>query len=327
MGETVSYVLNKNEIEPFIPFGYDDEGGISIIVFPSNPIYPHGDIIIDGGFTKLLYELETEGTERYILNIISWTTQYSRRYDELKVENWTEIKMFPSFEFNIDETVIWNGFVERFSPEFDIVYMVDATGSMSSSIRNVKDQCIEISNALKNKYPKLNFNFGAIFYRDPVDSPSDQHDSIPLTNDMIYFQNRVEEINAYGGNDDPEDWVGAFKKLNTSIAWRNGIKLIIHIADAPAHGKLFCGYDNYNEEETKLPPLLEIIAKKKIKIYAFQLNSNPLISFNKCSELYKSYGGLMYEIKDFSHISSDEMMNNFKNFIIEAATCAAPKDN
>ena len=53
--------------------------------------------------------------------------------------------MFPSFEFNIDETVIWNGFVERFSPEFDIVYMVDATGSMSSSIRNVKDQCIEIS--------------------------------------------------------------------------------------------------------------------------------------------------------------------------------------
>ena len=144
---------------------------------------------------------------------------------------------------------------------------------------------------------------------------------------MIYFQNRVEEINAYGGNDVPEDWVGAFKKLNTSIAWRNGTKLIIHIADAPAHGKLFCGYDNYNEEESKLPPLLEIIAKKKIKIYAFQLNSSPLISFNKCSELYKSYGGLMYEIKDFSHISSDEMMNNFKNFIIEAATCATPKDN
>ena len=195
MGDTISFV-EVEDIEPFIPFGYDDEGGLSIIFYPSNPDYPHGDIIIDGGFTKLLYELETEGTERYILNIISWTTQYSRRYDELKLENWTEVNLFPSFEFLIDETVIWNGFTERKSVEFDIIYMADATGSMLNYNLEVKNQCINISIDLKKKYPSLNFNFGAIFYRDPIDSISDKHDLIPLTNDLEYLQKSIGEINA-----------------------------------------------------------------------------------------------------------------------------------
>ena len=30
-GKTISYVDPKIDIEPFIPFAYDDEGGISII--------------------------------------------------------------------------------------------------------------------------------------------------------------------------------------------------------------------------------------------------------------------------------------------------------
>ena len=62
--------------------------------------------------------------------------------------------------------------------------MVDATGSISSYIQNVKNECKNISNDLKDKYPNLNFNFGAIFYRDPIDSPSDKHDLIQLTNDI-----------------------------------------------------------------------------------------------------------------------------------------------
>jgi len=43
----------------------------------------------------------------------------------------------------------------------------------------------------------------------------------------------------HGGGDEPEDWVGAYKLVNEKISWRNGNKLIIHLADAGVHGKLF----------------------------------------------------------------------------------------
>ena len=34
----------------------------------------------------------------------------------------------------------------------------------------------------------------------------------------------------------------------------------------------------------------------------------------------------MYEIKDFSNISEDEITKNFKKLIVNAAVCAAPKN-
>ena len=55
----------------------------------------------------------------------------------------------------------------------------------------------------------------------------------------IKNQNRgkIGKIKAQGGGDLPEDWAGAYKKLNEEIKWRNGTKVIFHLADAGAHGK------------------------------------------------------------------------------------------
>lgn len=62
------------------------------------------------------------------------------------------------------------------SNEFYIVYLIDATESMCGKINVGKDQVIKILNELQELYPKINFNFGAIFYRDKIDSPSDKND-------------------------------------------------------------------------------------------------------------------------------------------------------
>ena len=53
----------------------------------------------------------------------------------------------------------------------------------------------------------------------------------------------IGKIKAIGGGDLPEDWVGAYKKVNNDINWRNGNKVIFHIADAGAHGKRFTPSD------------------------------------------------------------------------------------
>ena len=76
---------------------------------------------------------------------------------------------------------------------------------------------------------------------------------------------KIGKIQAEGGGDIPEDWVGAYKLANEKISWRNGTKVIMHLTDAGAHGKLFTKNDKYPEEEAKLIAELENAQKKKLK--------------------------------------------------------------
>ena len=46
---------------------------------------------------------------------------------------------------------------------------------MKSSIEKVKTYYMEIANILKNKMMLYDFNFGAVFYRDPIESSNDKH--------------------------------------------------------------------------------------------------------------------------------------------------------
>ena len=176
---------------------------------------------------------------------------------ELRMKIGTYINCFGYYEneekINVKVDFISN-VSHKESNDFDIWYMIDGTGSMESYIEAAKTKCIEISEELDKTYSKkLNFKYGAIFYRDPIDEKSDKHEKYPLDS-IINIKNNIENVKAYGGGDDPEDWVGAFKiALDTIlIGWRKGIKLIIHIADAPAHGDEFAGKENYTEEGPKL---------------------------------------------------------------------------
>ena len=118
--------------------------------------------------------------------------------------------------------------------------MIDATGSMQSWIESAGEKCITISEDLQSQFPDLNFRFGRIFYRDPIDSIKDEHEVFDLTNDYYNLKISFLKIVAEGGNDIEEDWVGAYN-MALNLNWRDGTKLIIHIADSPAHTIEFCG--------------------------------------------------------------------------------------
>ena len=181
---------------------------------------------------------------------------------------------------------------------FDLLFVIDATGSMSSYIRAAKDETENISKELRNLYPEYNFQYGYIFYRDPIDSPSDKHEIINLTDKVNTLPNEIKKISAYGGGDMPEDWVGAFKLANEGINWRNGMKVIIHLADAGAHGKEFTLSDKYPEESEKLKQELLKCCQKKIKIFGYVITEDARNSFNQSQNYYRSNGGC-YEICEF----------------------------
>ena len=182
--------------------------------------------------------------------------------------------------------------------EFDIVFIIDATGSMSSYIEAAKSEAKNISEELSKKFPDMDFQYGYVFYRDPIDSKGDKHEIINLTNDVNSLPEQISKIAAYGGGDLPEDWVGAYKKVNEEINWRNGNKAIFHLADAGAHGKLFSTDDHYPDEEQKLINELEILSTKKIKIFGFVIEEAARNSFEECKKIYQSKGGA-FEIYNF----------------------------
>ena len=190
--------------------------------------------------------------------------------------------------------------------EFDILFLVDATGSMSQYIIAAKEETKNISKELKKLYPEKMFQYGYIFYRDPIDSKSDTHEVIDLTDNVNSFPEKIGLISASGGGDEPEDWVGAYKLANEKISWRNGIKVIIHLADAGAHGKLFTKYDKYPEEENKLIYELERCAEKGIKIFGYVIDYYAQNSFNECSKIYRRKGG-SFEILKFQNIPMESM--------------------
>ena len=66
--------VQLNDIKPFIPFARDSEGGITILLKLANE-NGEGDLILDGGFTKLFINMKEDGTFRYIQNIAGFTAR------------------------------------------------------------------------------------------------------------------------------------------------------------------------------------------------------------------------------------------------------------
>ena len=192
--------------------------------------------------------------------------------------------------------------------DFDLLFLVDATGSMESYIISAKEETKNISKELRKLYPDRNFKYGYIFYRDPIDSHSDIHEVIDLTDNVNSIPEKISIIRATGGGDLPEDWAGAYKLVNEKISWRDGEKVIIHLADAGAHGKLFTLNDKYPNEEGKLIQELEKCALKKINIFGFVIEEDARNTFNECSKIYRNKGGF-FEVSDFCPPEMKEKMN------------------
>ena len=181
---------------------------------------------------------------------------------------------------------------------FDLLFVIDATGSMGNYIKAAKDETENISKELRSLYPEYNFQYGYVFYRDPIDSHGDIHEIINLTDQVNTLPEQIKKIRATGGGDLPEDWVGAYKLVNEKINWRNGIKVIIHLADAGAHGKEFTLSDKYPEEGDKLKAELLKCSQTGIKIFGYVITEDARNSFNQCQNYYRSNGG-NYEICEF----------------------------
>jgi hypothetical protein len=188
--------------------------------------------------------------------------------------------------------------------ELDLVFVVDATGSMAPSIEAAHDKAYEFAEAFRLRDRTLKLQIGCVCYRDPVDCPEDGPPECHAFNANVFgFKDFLGTVRATGGGDGPEDWAGALESV-IALGWRPTARhAIVWIADAPAHGKRYCGRPNHQEEEPRLEPLVRMIARFKCAFLGLSINSGANCTFNEIQKIYQATNrDLLCQYKQFREV-------------------------
>lgn len=128
----------------------------------------------------------------------------------------------------------------------DLVFMVDATGSMGDEIAKLRATLHTIAREVAALPSRPDTCFGLVAYRDRGDAfLLRRHD---LTNDLGGFQQVLDALQAAGGGDYPEAMNEALHDAVHHISWRGdgATRLVVLLADAPPH--LDYGGPQYDED-------------------------------------------------------------------------------
>lgn len=203
----------------------------------------------------------------------------------------------------------------------DVLFVIDATGSMSSALRAAHSHAGKMAEELKAAQPDTDFRFGSVCYRDPVDVASDEHEVCQFTSDINVLATFFGNVRAKGGGDGPEDWAGAFK-LSMEMNWREAaMRVMIIMADAPAHGRLFCGYDNHEDQTEPLMLRIQEIAERDIVVQAFDIGSGAVTTFKQFEKIYTESHGASYEYQKFEHEPSRRLMDRYDMDDMDGFAC------
>lgn len=117
----------------------------------------------------------------------------------------------------------------------DLVFLVDATGSMGDEIGKLKASLRSIADEVAGLPSRPDLCFALVAYRDQGDAfVLRSHD---FTNDLGAFQRVLDRLQADGGGDEPEAMNEALHATVHRLAWRGdgATRMVLLLADAPPH--------------------------------------------------------------------------------------------
>eukprot|EP01022_Parablepharisma_sp_SALTPOND_P015155 TRINITY_DN2117_c0_g1_i1.p1 TRINITY_DN2117_c0_g1~~TRINITY_DN2117_c0_g1_i1.p1 ORF type:complete len:275 (-),score=26.05 TRINITY_DN2117_c0_g1_i1:97-921(-) len=124
----------------------------------------------------------------------------------------------------------------------DVVFMCDCTGSMGRYMAKAKDTARQILADVKAAYAEASVFFGFIGYRDHCDDKLIEF--LDLTGDVEQVTKFIDKLSPTGGGDEAEAVVDGLEYAAHKVTWReDAMRQLVHILDAPPHGKEFGGRD------------------------------------------------------------------------------------
>jgi len=129
----------------------------------------------------------------------------------------------------------------------DVLFLIDATGSMSDEIQQLKDNMISVSERIHALPSEPNVRFGMTIYRDRGDLFVSR--TFDFTSDIQAFTDELAQVIAEGGGDYPESLNEGLHSALELPEWRveETVSLIFLIADAPPHLDYSQDYDYAQE--------------------------------------------------------------------------------
>ena len=119
------------------------------------------------------------------------------------------------------------------STNMQIMFVVDATGSMSDEITYLQAEIDSIISKVKNANQQANIELSILMYRDKADEYLLRYSD--FTADIDAQKTFLLAQKARGGGDFPEAVDEAFTVAMEKQWNEDATKLLIHVADAPAH--------------------------------------------------------------------------------------------
>ena len=120
--------------------------------------------------------------------------------------------------------------------KIQVVFALDATGSMSGLIGAAKEKIWSIAGSLAQAEPAPAIEIGLVFYRDRGDQFITQ--KVALSKDIDQVYEKLMRMNAEGGGDAPESVNQALYEAITTFAWDTAAstyKTVFLVGDCPPH--------------------------------------------------------------------------------------------
>lgn len=155
------------------------------------------------------------------------------------------------------------------SPEIELVFCLDATGSMSGLIQTAKDKIWDIISGIAEGESAPNIRLGMVFYRDRDDDFVTKVYDLTQDIDSLYIE--LQGIHARGGGDTPESVNLALYEAIENISWskkknKKVFRTVFLVGDCPPHM-------DYPQEK-EYPEICKIAAKKGIVINTIKLGNS-----------------------------------------------------
>jgi len=171
----------------------------------------------------------------------------------------------------------------------DVMFLADATGSMSNCIADVKANIISSFEAFK-KTVSWNIQLGISFYRDNGDTYPFQVLQ-KITGDTSLIQTAVNKLAAMGGGDAPEGQLGALSLVaeRKNAGWRSGAtRIIAWFGDEPGHDPVSINGVTYT-----LAGTIDALLERNVQVCAFSMApSNRLDSTLQATKITEQVDGV-----------------------------------
>jgi len=127
--------------------------------------------------------------------------------------------------------------------KLDVLFLLDATGSMGDEIDQLKENVLSISAQIEALPSSPDVRFGLVHYRDRGDAYVVR--STDFTGNINSFQRELRDVRAEGGGDSPESMNEALHVAVEEMNWRvdDTVSLAFLVADAPPHLDYTQDYD------------------------------------------------------------------------------------